>query len=120
VVLKFEADVASSKDDTGYDSLNDEVSALNFQFNNSVIKVTMWDRTAAQVPHPVSVAESFGTVEEAIEERIMPPQSHFESGSHDVSADPGRVVHVLLIEEEEEDLIPYDAMATIVQVLNGR
>jgi hypothetical protein len=76
----------------------------------------MWDRAPAHAPNLASVAESFGTVEEAIEERMMPSQSRpTESGAH-TSLDPGRVVHVLLIEEEEEDLIPYDEMATIIQV----
>ena len=96
-------------------SSSTDLTALDFRFNKSLIKVTLWDRQVTQIP--TAVPEELNIQEDEGEEWMLPSyQAAVASYGKHTRPVTARVVHVLVLEEEVKDLIPYDAKAAIIQV----
>lgn len=100
----------------GEDSV--EMDALDFRVNNSLMKVSFYDRglqLAAKPPVEVhtDIVDIIEDTETDLEEWCVSVQPK------KINARPqtARVMHMLVVEEEIAEIIPYDNKATILQVL---
>lgn len=100
------------------------LDALDFQVNNSLIKVSFYDR-GMQLPAakpPVEVytdcVDIIEDIETNIEEWCINAQAA-GSGKPNKRPQTARVLHVLVVEEEIAEIVPYDEKATILQVMHA-
>ena len=94
--------------------------ALDFKVNNSLLKVSFYDRGLPPAPRP-PVEVCTGSVdiledtEDALEEWCL-SSAGAAGGRRGARPQTARVLHVLLVEEEVAAIVPYDEKATAIQV----